>query len=78
MNVLPRLLYPMAMLPLHITKKLAKEIERDFSKFVWNGKKPRLRRGVAFPNLMYYNWACHSRTINERVHLKGDTEPSEA
>lgn len=42
MNILPRLLYPMQMLPLHITKKLAKEVERDFSKFIWHGKKSRL------------------------------------
>lgn len=26
---------PMQMQPLHITKKLAKEVERDFSKFIW-------------------------------------------
>ncbi len=79
MNVLPRLLYPMQMLPLYITKKIARETVWDVSKFVCNGKKPRLsmkilqlpkERGcVAFPNTMYYNWACHSRPIREWVHF---------
>lgn len=90
LNILPRLLYPMQMLPLYIAKKRVKEIERDFSKFICNGKKsglnlktsqlPKERGGVAFPNLIYYNWACHCDIIHDWVHsyLKGGPEPFEA
>lgn len=62
LNILPRLLYPMQMLPLYITKKRAKE-----------------RGGVAFPNLIYYNWACHCHIIHDWMHsyLKGGPEPFE-
>ena len=89
MNVLPRLLYPMQMLPLFITKKVIRDIEREFSNFIWHGKKPRLsmkvlqlpkdRGGLAFPNLLYYNWACHCRTVYGWVHdfLTGGPEPLE-
>ena len=42
-NVLPQLLYPMLMLPLYITKKLTREIERDFSKSIWHGKKAQTK-----------------------------------
>ena len=43
MNILPRLLYPMQMIPLWITRKIVKSFERDLSKFIWHDKKPRLK-----------------------------------
>ena len=88
--VLPRLLYPMQMLPVFISKKVAREVERDFSKFIWQKKKPRLSMktlqlqkdsgGLAFHNIILYNWACHSRFIYEWVHcyLKGLEDPLES
>lgn len=75
MNILPRLLYPMQMLPLWITRKVAKSLERDLSKFIWHDKRPRLkmktlqlpvdRGGLALPNILNYNLACHARIISE-------------
>lgn len=71
MNVLPRLLYPLQMLPLYITKKTNQDLEKTLSKFIWHGKKPRQRLkklqlltnmgGLSVPNLIFYNWACHAR-----------------
>uniref|UniRef100_A0A669E7Y6 Reverse transcriptase domain-containing protein n=1 Tax=Oreochromis niloticus TaxID=8128 RepID=A0A669E7Y6_ORENI len=90
MNVLPRLLYPLQMLPKTRTKKTVKEIEKDLSRFIWRGKKPRLsmktlqlpkdKGGLAFPNILLYNWSCHSRVIHEWIHtyLKDTDDPLEA
>ncbi|CAI5664649.1 unnamed protein product [Oreochromis niloticus] len=90
MNVLPRLLYPLQMLPITLTKKTVKEIEKDMSRFIWRGRKPRLsmktlqlpkdKGGLAFPNILLYNWSCHSRVIHEWIHtyLKDTDDPLEA
>ena len=84
MNVLPRLIYPLQMLPLWISKKTILDIERAFSRFIWHNKKPRIRiktlqlpverGGLALPNLRFYNWACHTRIIWDwlQSHLKSD------
>lgn len=38
---------------------------------------PKDSGGLAFPNIIFYNWACHSRFIYEWVHcyLKGREDP---
>ena len=46
MNVLPRILYPMQMLPLKINRKLILDIERLLSKFIWHGKKARIKMKI--------------------------------
>ncbi|XDV28526.1 hypothetical protein PO909_031812 [Leuciscus waleckii] len=71
MNVLPRLLYPLQMLPLYITKKINLDLEKTLSKFIWQGRKPRQKLkilqlptdmgGLSMPNILFYNWACHAR-----------------
>ena len=75
MNILPRLLYPLQMLPLWVFKKDVKNLEKAFSKFIWHGKRPRQKfkllqlptskAGLAMPNLLFYNWSCHARYIWE-------------
>lgn len=75
MNILPRLLYPLQMLPLWVNRKVSADLESAFSRFVWNGRKPRQKLkylqlqvesgGLAMPNILYYNWACHARLIWE-------------
>ena len=84
MNVLPRLLYPLQMLPLYLTKKVNRELEKAVSKFIWHGKKPRQRLkilqlptdmgGRSLPNLIFYNWACHARHLWSWLHsfVKGE------
>ncbi|XDV45285.1 hypothetical protein PO909_013405 [Leuciscus waleckii] len=71
MNVLPRLLYPLQMLPSYITKKINLDLEKTLSKFIWQGRKPRQKLkilqlptdmgGLSMPNILFYNWACHAR-----------------
>uniref|UniRef100_A0A3Q3FRX3 Reverse transcriptase domain-containing protein n=1 Tax=Labrus bergylta TaxID=56723 RepID=A0A3Q3FRX3_9LABR len=86
MNVLPRMLYPMQMLPLKINRRVILDIERSLSKFIWHGKKSRLkmktlqlpidRGGQALPNFLYYNWACHGRIISRWLnHFIHQGEP---
>lgn len=79
MNVLPRLLYPLQMLPLYLSKKINLDLEKAFSKFIWQGKKSRQRRkilqlptntgGLSMPNMLFYNWACHARHLWLWLHL---------
>lgn len=83
MNVLPRLLHPMQMLPLWITRQIVKSIQKDLSKFIWHGKRPRLkmktlelpidRGGLGLPIILFYNWACHARITSDWIHnyIKG-------
>lgn len=64
-NVLPRILYPMQMLPLKINRRVILDIEGLLSKFILHGKKSRLKiktlqlpidkGGQALPNFLYYN-----------------------
>lgn len=73
MNVLPRILYPIQMLPLWMPRKVASSIEKLFSEFVRHGKKPREKNkilqmqsntgGLGLPNILFYNWACHAWII---------------
>uniref|UniRef100_A0A3B3HSL8 Reverse transcriptase domain-containing protein n=1 Tax=Oryzias latipes TaxID=8090 RepID=A0A3B3HSL8_ORYLA len=73
MNALPRLLYPMQMLPLRINRLAILDIQRSISRFIWYGKRPRLKMrtlqlplnkgGQALPNFLYYNWARHARVV---------------
>lgn len=84
-NILPRLLYPLQMLPLWISKKVILDLERAFSRFIWHNKKPRIRiktlqlpweqGGLSLPNLRYYNWAYHTRIIWDwlQSHLRSET-----
>lgn len=68
----------MQMLPLKINKTTFSEIEKSLSRFIWHGKKSRLKikvlqlpydgGGQALPNLQYYYWACHIRIISGWLH----------
>ena len=59
------------MLPLYLSKKINLDLERAFSKYAWQGRKPRQRLkilqlptdmgGLSMPNKLFYNWACHAR-----------------
>lgn len=89
MNILPRLLYPLQMLPLWIPRRVISDLEKAFSQFIWHNKKPRIkiktlnlpveRGGLALPNLRYYNWACHTRIVWDwlQSHLKSEVNIDE-
>lgn len=73
MNVLPRLLYPIQMIPVLFLQKTLKDIDRWFSSFIWANKRPRLRinilrlpedmGGLGLPDIRRYQLAAHLRYI---------------
>ena len=79
MNVLPKLLYPFQMLPIDIPKptfdngQKNDKLDRLISKFIWQGKRPRIRLktlqlskpkgGLKLPNLRYYFWAAQLKPL---------------
>ena len=73
MNVLPRILYPLQMIPVLLTGKVIKELEGWLSSFIWSGRKPRLKLsklqmagvdgGLDLPNIRYYQLAAHLRVM---------------
>ena len=59
------------MLPLYLSKKTNLDLEKAFSKCIWQGRKLKQRLkilqsptdmgGLSMPNMLFYNWACHAR-----------------
>ena len=75
MNILPRLLYLFQALPIEVPEKQFQLWDRLISRFIWNGKRPRVKfeklqilkenGGMALPNLrQYYNAAQLTPVIN--------------
>uniref|UniRef100_A0A3P9LQY6 Reverse transcriptase domain-containing protein n=1 Tax=Oryzias latipes TaxID=8090 RepID=A0A3P9LQY6_ORYLA len=68
MNILPRLLFLFQSLPIEIPPKQYIEWDRMISRFIWEGKKPRIRYatlqlpkdkgGMSLPNLKLYFFAA--------------------
>lgn len=73
MNILPRLLYLFQSLPVSIQSKQFTEWDKLLSKFIWDGKRPRVRYstlqlqkdkgGMALPNLKMYFYAAQLRYL---------------
>ena len=73
MNVLPRLLYPFQMLPIPIPKPIFCMLDRLISRFIWQGKRPRIRLktlqlpkpdgGLSLPCLQLYYWAAQLKPM---------------
>lgn len=69
MTVLPKFLYLFQCIPLYIPKSFFKSLDRAFTSFLWDEKKPRIRLellqrpknsgGLALPNFCYYYWASN-------------------
>uniref|UniRef100_A0A3P9KVM4 Reverse transcriptase domain-containing protein n=1 Tax=Oryzias latipes TaxID=8090 RepID=A0A3P9KVM4_ORYLA len=83
MNVLPRLLYLFQALPIWIPSSTFKILNKMISTFVWQNKKPRIRKkllcsskkdgGLGLPNLKLYYWAAQLRGLVEWVSQDEDT-----
>ena len=69
MTIMPRFLFLFQAVPIFIPKAFFRELNKYTSKFIWNGKVPRIRReflerrkeegGLALPNYLYYYWAAN-------------------
>lgn len=75
MNVLPRLLYPIQMIPVLLSHKTLKSLKSWFSSFIWAKKKPRLslatlclpssEGGLDLPDIKKYQLSAHLRYITD-------------
>lgn len=73
MNILPRLLFLFQALPTEISTKQFSEWDRILSRFIWQGKKPRVRfktlqlskreGGMAVPHLKDYFYSAQIRPL---------------
>lgn len=78
MNVLPRMLYPLQMLPNSIPNSFFKDLDKMFRQFIWQGKKVRMKisklqrnkeqGGLGVPNMWLYYWAAQIRYMYEWVN----------
>lgn len=46
MNILPRLLYPIQMIPVLLSNKVIKDVNGWLSSFIWSKRKPRLKMAI--------------------------------
>lgn len=68
MSILPKCLYLFQSIPLHIPASFFSSLNKTFTKFIWNSKRPRLRLsllylpydrgGLRLPNVKLYYWAA--------------------
>lgn len=73
MNLVPRLLYLFQSLPIAIPQIKFNSWDKTISRFIWNGKKPRIRYttlqlpkdkgGMSLPNLEEYYYAAQMRSL---------------
>lgn len=77
MNILPRILYPLQMLPNSLPSYIFKDLHRSISNFIWNRKRHKIRLdklqlpiqegGLSVPNIQYYHWAIQLKNVSEWV-----------
>ncbi len=77
MIVLPKLLYPIRMVPIMFSNRALKGLNSWLTSFIWSKRKPRLKLsvlylpssmgGLDFPNIKMYQLSSHLRYIAEWV-----------
>ena len=79
MNILPKILYLLQTLPIHIPVKYLKQCQRVIFEFIWAHKNPRIQRkqlmntkrqgGLGVPDIRKYYYATHlNRLIDWNRH----------
>lgn len=68
MSILPKFLYLFQSIPLHIPASFFSSLNKNFTTFIWNNKRPRIRLsllylpydrgGLRLPNIKLYYWAA--------------------
>lgn len=84
MSVLPKFTYLFQCLPVFIPSTYFKKLDSTISAYIWNGKKPRLKKdhlqkskqdgGLALPNFRYYYWACNLYCLSFWVHYSSNDD----
>ena len=77
MNILPRMLYPIQMIPNIIPSCLFKDLHRTITNFIWKNQRPKMKLeklqlpvekgGLAVPNFQYYHWAIVVDNLSEWI-----------
>lgn len=77
MNVLPRLLYPIQMIPVIFSNGVIKDLNGWLSSFIWSKRRPKLKMatlqlpgsvgGLDLPNIRTYQLSTHMRYIYDWV-----------
>ncbi|XP_060550036.1 uncharacterized protein CXorf58 homolog isoform X1 [Pantherophis guttatus] len=80
MNILPKLLFLFQVIPIKLEKKFFETLNKIITKFVWQGKRPRIilkflqdtkdRGGVALPEWELYYQAAGLTWLKEWIELK--------
>ena len=75
MNILPRINFISSMLPLPPPNGYWSKVDSLLSKYIWNGRRPRIKRttlqhykqegGWALPNSQYYHWSFTLRPLKQ-------------
>lgn len=83
MNILPRLMFLFQVLPLTPPRSMFTLLDRLTSRFIWQGRRPRVRYkvlqlqksqgGWALPNFRYYWLACQLRAMTVWISDRSDT-----
>ena len=73
MNTLPKFAYLFQCIPIFLPQAFFGKIDSSILEFIWNKKKPRLRKdslqrpkllgGMALPNFRFYYWASNLRIL---------------
>lgn len=77
MNVLPRLLYPIQMIPILFNHKIVKRLNGWFKSFIWSKRRPRIKLsvlqlpgkmgGMDLPDIKRYQLSAHLRYIADWI-----------
>ncbi len=77
MNVLPRLLYPIQMIPILFSNRVLKDLNSWLSLFIRSKRRPRLKMAVlqlpsstggsGIPNIKLYQLSAHLRFVSKWV-----------
>lgn len=82
MIIFPKILYPLSMTFLNLTNVDIKDINKAMSKFIWAGKRSKVKlqtlqlptdtSGWSLPNFKYYRWAIQARILLDWIHKPED------
>lgn len=77
MSILPRLLYPIQMIPVVFSNRVTRDLNSWLSSFIWSKRRPKLKMatlqlpgsvgGLDLPNIRIYQLCTHMRYIHDWI-----------